>query len=81
MDGHVNNMLNKEKIKQAFIERLKGLMIEKNINQSKLSRETHIPQQSISSWLNGDSLVQIDSLVVLAEYFSVTTDYLLGIEY
>ena len=73
-------MKNKEKLQNVFVERLKELLQEKGINQAKLSKETKIPQQSISSWITGVRTIQIDSLCVLADYFGVTTDYLLGRE-
>ena len=73
-------MKNKEKLQNVFVERLKELLQEKGINQAKLSKETNIPQQSISSWITCVRTIQIDSLCILADYFGVTTDYLLGRE-
>ena len=73
-------MKNKEKLQNIFVERLKELLQEKGINQAKLSKETKIPQQSISSWITCARTIQIDSLCILADYFGVTTDYLLGRE-
>ena len=73
-------MKNKEKLQNIFVERLKELLQEKGINQAKLSKETNIPQQSISSWITCVRTIQIDSLCILADYFGVTTDYLLGRE-
>ena len=73
-------MKNREVVQKIFIERFKDLLKEKGISQAKLSRDTKIPQQSISSWLVGVRTIQIDSLCILADYFGVTTDYLLGRE-
>lgn len=74
-------MKNKEALQKIFIERLKDLLKEKGITQAKLSKDTKIPQQSISAWLVGVRTIQVDSLCILADYFGVTTDYLLGREY
>lgn len=73
-------MRNKEDIKTIFISRLKDLLKTKNLTQVTLSKETKIPPQTISDWLNAKVLPQIDSLVILADFFDVTTDYLLGRE-
>ncbi len=68
-------------IKNVFIERIHDLMLEKNnMSISKLARETGLPNGSLSNWLLGYRTIQIDSLCVLANYFGVTTDYLLGRE-
>lgn len=73
-------MKTKMEIQKAFILRLQELMKDKSINQSELARQTKIPHQTVSSWLNGTRTIQIDSLNLLADYFCVSTDYLLGRE-
>ena len=74
-------MSNKKNTQDIFIERLKDLMLEHGLNQMSLSKETGIPQQTISGWLVGARMIKIDALCILADYFDVTTDYLLGREY
>ncbi len=72
--------MDKNKIKIVFAERLKDLMDDKGLNQSTLAEKINIPQQTINGWLIMNRLVQIDSLYILADFFGVTIDYLVGRE-
>ena len=67
-------------IKEIFIKRFKELMKEKNVNCSKLSKVLGIPESTLSNWKNGNRTIQIDNLVLIADFFEVSTDYLLGRE-
>lgn len=69
-----------EKIKKIFNERLKELMQDKDLNTVSLSKATGIPSSSISNWIQMRRTVQVEFLVILADFFDVTTDYLLGRE-
>lgn len=61
------------------MNRLKELRIEKNLSQSKLAELFNISQQAVSHYEKG--LRDIDSSLMknLANFFDVSTDYLLGI--
>ena len=61
-----------------FGERLKGLIIEKGITQKILAQKTQLGQSTISEWINGISQPKADYILLLADFFDVTTDYLLG---
>lgn len=69
----------------SFGERLGDLINNKGINQSQLSDETGIKQSAISEYLNGKQGGTIlrapdcATVISLAKYFSVSTDYLLGL--
>lgn len=58
--------------------RLFDLMSEQRITQLQLSSATGISQGNISDWKNGRSAPKMDAINKLADYFNVTTDYLLG---
>lgn len=62
-----------------FKERLKELRLEKELSQEELARALKINQRSISNWETGARQPDFETLILIAEYFSVTTDYLLGI--
>lgn len=66
--------------KEIFIKRFKELLKERNVNCSHLSKVLGFPESTLSNWKNGNRTIQIDSLVLLADFFEVTTDYLLGRE-
>ena len=63
-----------------FIERLKGLMKERGLNQVKLAKEVGVKQNTISSWVCGKKEPSITSLWLLADFFEVNIDYLVGRE-
>ena len=61
-----------------FSNRLKELRKVKNVSQKELSDLLKLTPQAISKWENGLSEPDNDSLITLAEFFNVSTDYLLG---
>lgn len=63
-----------------FDERLKELRTAQNLNQVALGKILGVSKQCISNWENNNIQPSIDMLVKIAEYFGVTTDYLLGID-
>ena len=63
-----------------FQERLKELRNEKGLSQTELAKELKVSQRSISSWETGFRQPDFETLRLIAEYFDVSTDYLLGIE-
>lgn len=58
--------------------RIKELRKEKGLRQSELATTLHVSQQAVGSWETGRTVPGADTLNVLADYFNVTTDYLLG---
>lgn len=63
-----------------FKDRLKELMIEKNVNQVELSKQIDFAQRTISMWLLGQTEPKQTALTRLAQYFGCSIDYLVGIE-
>ena len=61
-----------------IMENLKKLMEKNNVNQPKLSCDICISQSAISDWLNGKKEPSISSLWLLADYFNVSVDELIG---
>ena len=62
-----------------FKDRLKELRIEKELSQSKLAEKLGVDFRTISNWENGVRKPDIDTLVKIARFFDVSTDYLLGL--
>lgn len=54
------------------------LMKEKNISAKQLSLDTGISTGNISDWKSGRSKPSAAKLQILANYFSVSVDYLIG---
>ena len=70
----------KENVKMKIIvaERIKELMQEHNLNQVKLAEGCGVKQNTISAWLSKSKEPSIRSLWLLADYFDVDIDYLVG---
>lgn len=61
-------------------ERLKSLRKEQKMTQQELGSIIHVSKVSISGYENGNRSPDITTLLLIADYFEVTTDYLLGRE-
>lgn len=67
----------------SFAERLKELRLEKGLTQVQLAKELDgkIAQSTIALWENEKRTPTMDCLIILAQYFGVSIDYLVGLEY
>jgi len=61
------------------MNRLAHLRKEKNILQIDLAKELNISQGTLSNWERGIHDIDQEYLKILANYFDVTIDYLLGV--
>lgn len=62
-------------------DRIQSLRNNKGISQEELADKIGISRQAVSKWESGQSLPDIEKIILLSDYFGVTTDYLLkGIE-
>lgn len=61
------------------IPRLFKLIDERNITAKKLSEVINVSTGNISDWKSGRSTPSSEKIVLIAKYFNVSTDYLLGL--
>ena len=61
-----------------FCQRFDALMAEKGLNNLRLSKETGVADRLIGAWKKGEKRPGFDNLVLLAGYFDVSLDYLVG---
>lgn len=59
-------------------KRIKELRISHGLNQVELAKQLSVTKQTVSNWENNNIQPSIDMLVKISEYFSVSTDYILG---
>lgn len=59
---------------------LKNIRESEKLTQSKLAEKTGISQQSISRWESGQRLPNILDLIILADYYKISIDELIGRE-
>lgn len=65
-------------MKIIIAERIRELMQEHDVNQVILAEKLGISQSAISNWLLKKKEPSITSLWLLADYFDVDIDYLVG---
>ncbi|MBE7092401.1 MAG: helix-turn-helix transcriptional regulator [Clostridiales bacterium] len=63
-----------------FSSRIKELRISTGLNQVDFAKKLSVTKQSVSNWENGNIQPSIDMLVKIATIFSVSADYLLGLD-
>ena len=69
-----------KKMKNCFTERLRELITESGKMQKDISADLHISKQRLTRWKTGYNEPSMDELIMLALYFDVSSDYLLGLE-
>lgn len=58
--------------------RIKELRNAHGLTQVEFAKRLSVSKQAVSNWENNNIQPSIDMLVKIADYFAVTTDYLLG---
>ncbi len=59
--------------------KLKDIREDMDITQKELAEYLHIKQNTYSQYENGQRNLPVDVLIKLADYFSTSTDYILGL--
>lgn len=69
----------KERMKDVdFKTRLRELRLEKGATQTEIAALLNMSKMAVSHWEQGDSEPSIEQLKILARFFDVTVDYLVG---
>ena len=63
-----------------FVEILKDIMVDYNLNQSQLANKLGLKQSQINEWLNGKSKPGYDNIKLICQTLGVSADRLLGLE-
>ena len=61
-------------------QQIRALRQAKGISQVELAKRLGVTKQSVSNWENDNIQPSVEMVVKLAGIFSVSTDYLLGLE-
>lgn len=59
-------------------KRIRDLRSARGLSQVELAEKLGVTKQSVSNWENDNIQPPIEMLVKIADFFSVSTDYLLG---
>ena len=63
-----------------FCNKLRTLIEERNITQKQVANDLNIAPSTIGGYVQGSSEPDFATLKILAEYFNVSTDYLLNVK-
>ncbi len=66
-------------MKNRFADRLGELISESGKTQNFICSKLHITKQKLSNWKTAYTEPSMDELIMLALYFDVSVDYLLGL--
>lgn len=62
-------------------DRIQSLRKKKGLSQYDLADEMGVSRQAVSKWENGQSIPDIEKIILLSDYFNVSTDYIIkGVE-
>lgn len=61
----------------TLADRIQQLRKQRGISQEELADQVGVSRQAVSKWESGQSLPDLDKIILLSDYFEVTTDYLL----
>ncbi len=62
-----------------FAKRLQDLLVYSVKTDSQLAEETTLKRKAIYNWLRGITYPTAESLLILANYFQVSADYIIGL--
>jgi len=62
-----------------YTERMRALREDNDFNQTEIAKLLNVGQKTYSDYELGKTRIPIDSIIKLAKYYNVSTDYLLGV--
>ena len=67
-------------MKNKLYIKIKELRLDKGMKQTDIAKVLGIAPTTYAGYEQGKSEPNLDTVIFLAQYFKVTTDYLLGLE-
>lgn len=64
--------------KESFCSKLKKARIDTGFTQREIAKETGIAQSTIANYETGRTEPDIENLGILADFYGVSTDWLIG---
>lgn len=62
----------------ALNENIKRLRLARGLNQVEFAKAMGVSKQCVSNWENDNVMPSVEMLIKIADFFNVTTDYILG---
>lgn len=61
-----------------YNERIRGIREDNGLTQQNVADLLHVGQRTYSDYESGKTRIPVDSLLILAEYYNVSMDYITG---
>ena len=65
-------------MKNTLCENIRQLRLQNGMNQVEFAKKMCVTKQCVSNWENDNVLPSIEMLIKMADFFQVSTDFLLG---
>lgn len=62
----------------TYYQRIRNIREDRNLTQQAIADLLHIGQRTYSDYESGRTRIPVDSLLILAEYYNVSMDYITG---
>lgn len=62
-----------------YYERLKDIREDNDLTQVDVAEILKTTRQQVSKWETGAQMMGVDKYIILAEYYNISVDYLLGL--
>lgn len=62
-----------------YLRRLKDLRNDKDLTQAQVAQILHIAQNTYSRYETGDKNIPLEALIILAQFYETSIDYITGI--
>ena len=62
-----------------YYERLKDVREDHDLTQADVAEILKTARQQVSKWETGTQMMGVDKYIILAKYYNVSVDYLLGL--
>ncbi len=66
-------------LKMNYYERLRDIREDNDLTQVDVAEILKTTRQQVSKWETGAQMMGVDKYIVLAKYYNVSVDYLLGL--
>lgn len=66
-------------LEMNYYERLKDIREDNDLTQVDVAEILKTTRQQVSKWETGAQMMGVDKYIILAEYYNISVDYLLGL--
>ena len=69
----------KDEFNMKYNERIRAIREDSDLTQQNIADLLHIGQRTYSDYESGKTRIPADSLIILAQYYNVSMDYISGV--